>query len=127
MSDITYVQPKNSLGMKIKRDKIKDAIKARVSSISQFQQLKKNNSIDNELVNLVCNCVENLVKKKYGIDKKSLVIEIIEEIFCGLNQSEKDNLGNTIQFLFDNQLINVVPIVQKAKYIAWSWIKRKLG
>jgi hypothetical protein len=47
---------------------------------------------------MICNCIENLVKK-YGIDKKQFVVEIANELF-NLNQ--------------------VVPIVEKAKYYAWN-------
>ena len=55
-------------------------------------------------------------KKKYGIDKKQFVVEIVNELFNGLNQNELDNVANICQFLFDNLLIQAVPIIVKAKY-----------
>jgi hypothetical protein len=46
----------------------------------------------------ICNCVENLVKKKYGIDQKQFVVEIVNDIFNGLNQIEIENISNMCQF-----------------------------
>jgi hypothetical protein len=127
MNDINYIKPKNSLRLIEKKNKIKNLIKERITTISNYQSLRNGNTIDQELVLMICNCVENLVKKKYGIDKKQFVIEIVNDIFSGLNQIEVDNISNTCQFLFDNLLIQTVPIVDKAKYYVWNWIKRKIG
>lgn len=127
MDDINFIKPQNSLRQKEKKDKIKTAIKARISSISNYQTLRTGGLIDQELVLMVCNCVENLVKKKYGIDKKQFVVEILSELFPGLSQIEQDHVANACQFLFDNLLIQVVPILEKSKYFIWSWIKRKVG
>ena len=66
MSDINYIKPKNSLRLKEKKSKIKSAIKERITSITNYHTLRN----DQELILMICNCVENLVKKKYGIDKK---------------------------------------------------------
>jgi hypothetical protein len=74
---------------------------------------------------MVCNSVENLVKKKHQIDKKSFVVEVLEDIFNGLNQVEKDNVLSVVQFLFDNLLIQSVPLVNKLSYFALGWLKRK--
>lgn len=79
-------------------NKIKTLIKDGITSISSYQSLRNNNSIDQELVLMICNCVENLVKKKYQIDKKQFVIEIVEDIFPGLSQYERENILNMVQF-----------------------------
>lgn len=126
MADINFIQPQNSLKRKEKKNKIKSLIKERITSIAQYQQLRSGNTIDQELVLMVCNCVENLVKKKYQIDKKAFVVEILSELFPELNHLEKDNVANTCQFLFDNLLIQAVPLLNKVKYHTLSWIKRKL-
>lgn len=125
MDNIDYVKPKNSLRKKEKQEKLKKIIVARVNQIQNYQQLRANNNIDQELILLVCNCVENLVKKKYNIDKKQFVVDILSAVFPSLSQIEIDNIKNVVQFLFDNLLIQVVPILDKSKYIAWAWIKRK--
>jgi hypothetical protein len=125
MEELNYIKPKNSLRRREKQEKIKRLIKQRITAISSYQSLRQNNSIDQELVLMVCNSVENLVKKKHQIDKKSFVVEVLEDIFNGLNQVEKDNVLSVVQFLFDNLLIQSVPLVNKLSYFALGWLKRK--
>jgi hypothetical protein len=125
MDELNYIKPKNSLRRREKQEKIRRMIKQRITAINSYQALRQNNTINEELVLMVANSVENLVKKKYQIDKKSFVVEILDDIFNGLNQVEKDNISNVVQFLFDNLLIQSVPVVDKLAY-ALSWMKRKL-
>ena len=126
MDDINFIKSKNSLRQREKKEKIKNSIKSRITQIQNYQSLRNGNQIDQELVLMVCNCIENLVKKKYNIDKKQFVIEILNELFNNqLSQIEKDNVANLVQFLFDNLLIELVPVVDKAKYFVLGWIKRK--
>jgi hypothetical protein len=125
MDELNYIKPKNSLRQREKKEKIRKMIKQRIVSISSFQLLRQNNSIDQELVLMICNSVENLVKKKYQIDKKSFVLEILEDIFGNLNLVERENVSNMVQFLFDNALIEVVPVVEKLSFYVVGWIKRK--
>jgi hypothetical protein len=126
MDELNYIKPKNSLRRREKQEKIRRMIKQRITAINSYQALRQNNTINEELVLMVANSVENLVKKKYQIDKKSFVVEILDDIFNGLNQVEKDNISNVVQFLFDNLLIQSVPLVDKLSYYALSWMKRKL-
>lgn len=125
MEDLNYVKPKNSLRQREKKEKIRSLIKQRITMISSYQSLRQNNCIDQELVLMVCNSVENLVKKKYQIDKKSFVVEILEDIFSNLNHVEKENASCVVQFLFDNALIQAVPVTEKLSYFVVGWIKRK--
>ena len=126
MDDINFIKSKNSLRKREKKEKTKNSIKSRITQIQNYQSLRNGNQIDQELVLMVCNCIENLVKKKYNIDKKQFVIEILNELFNNqLSQIEKDNVANLVQFLFDNLLIELVPVVDKAKYFVLGWIKRK--
>ena len=126
MDELNYIKPKNSLRRREKQEKIRRMIKQRITAINSYQALRQNNTINEELVLMVANSVENLVKKKYQIDKKSFVVEILDDIFNGLNQVEKDNISNVVQFLFDNLLIQSVPVVEKLSYYALGWMKRKL-
>lgn len=67
-----------------------------------------------ELVLLVCNIIENVVKKnnKTKIDKKQLVIDIFTTVFG--NQIDILSLKITIDFLFNNKLIKQISL---KKYI----------
>ena len=125
MEELNYIKPKNSLRQREKKEKIKSLIKQRITTISSFQSLRQNNTVNEELISMVANSVENLVKKKYQIDKKSFVVEILEDIFGNLNSIEKENVSNMVQFLFDNLLIKSVPVVERISYFALGWIKRK--
>ena len=67
-----------------------------------------------ELVLLVCNLIENIVKKnnRTKIDKKQLVIDIFTTVFG--NQIDILSLKITIDFLFNNKLIKQISL---KKYI----------
>ena len=124
--NLCYIKSKNSLKKREKRQKIKQAIKEKVMSIHEHTQLKQNSSVEPELILMVCNCVENCIKKHAGIDKKAFVIEIVEDIYSRLSQVEKDNIAQQCQFFFDNGLIEVIPLSTKVLSIGWNWFKSKL-
>jgi hypothetical protein len=81
MDELNYIKPKYSLRRREKQEKIRRMIKQRITAINSYQALHQNNTINEELVLMVANSVENLVKKKYQIDKKSFVVEILDDIF----------------------------------------------
>ena len=124
--NLCYIQTKNSLKKREKRQKIKQAIKEKVMSIHDHTQLRQNGSVEPELILMVCNCVENCIKKHAGVDKKSFVIEIIEDIFSLLSHNEKENVAQQCQFFFDNALIEAIPLSTKVLSIGWNWFKSKL-
>lgn len=126
MDNLCYIKTKNSLKKREKRTKIKQAIKDKVLSIHQHHELRNNGTIEPELILMVCNCVENCIKKGAGVDKKGFVIEILEEIYNSLSYSEKEYIGNQCQFYFDNALIEVIPLTTKILSIGWNYIKSKL-
>jgi hypothetical protein len=118
--DLSYLKTQNSLRKTEKKNKIRKIVVNRVKQIDNYQSLKD----EQEILLFCCNSIENLVKTKYGIDKKELVVEIMTNLF-NLNVQEQETLRQTIQFLFDNLLIKLVPKTEKLKYFVISWIKRK--
>ena len=124
--NLCYIKSKDSLKKRERKQKIKQAIKEKIMSLHDHNQLKVNGIIDPELILMTCNSVENCLKKGVGIDKKAFVIEILEEIFTKLNQQEKEHIGNQCQFFFDNDLIEVIPLATKVSSIGWNWFKSKL-
>ena len=115
----------NTLKKREKRQKIKQAIEEKVMSIHEHTQLRQNSSVEPELILMVCNCVENCIKKHAGVDKKAFVIEIIEDIFPSLSPYEKEYISQHCQFLFDNGLIEVISLSTKVS-IGWNRLKSKL-
>ena len=76
-----------------------------------------------ELILLVCNIIESMLgNNKFKIDKKELVISILDVIF-NLSDEEKELVRNQIQFNYDNKAI------KKPTYfkIIKDWILRLLS
>jgi hypothetical protein len=125
-NNLCYIQPKNSLKKRDKQQKIINAIKEKVQSLHNHESLRNGQSIDPELILMVCNCVENVIKKKAGLNKKEFVIEILHNVFGGLNAHEKAQVETQCQYNFDNELIEKIPILYKTGSILYNYIKSKL-
>ena len=81
----SLIQAENSLKTSIKFNDIKNVIVDRVSKFENLQQYK----LDIEFLKLVANMIEFQVKKKYGIDKKDLLIKIYDQSFANLTDDDK--------------------------------------
>jgi hypothetical protein len=77
--------------------------------------------LNQELTTIICNMVENIYYKRKitSIDKKNLVIEILNELFT-LSTEESKTIEQQIQFAFDNNLIYKITALQRI----WGNIKR---
>ena len=76
----------------------------------------------------VCNCIENGLhnkKKKYKLDKKLLCLEIYQKVFT-LTDKEKEQISNSIEFLCQNKMIDVIPLFKKYGTIFLHYVKSKL-
>ncbi len=93
MDNLCYIKSKNTLKKREKRAKIKQAIKEKVLSFHQHHELRSNGTIEPGLILMVCNCVENTIKKGAGVDKKAFVIEILEDIFSTLSLPERESIN----------------------------------
>jgi len=124
--NLSYIKPKNSLKKKDKYLKLLNAIKEKIITLENYKALKNGNSVDPELILMVCNCVENSIKKKAGIDKKKMVVEILTAVFGGLNANEVIHVESQCQYNFDNELIEKIPTLYKAGYVTLNYLKKKL-
>ncbi len=124
--NLCYIKPKNALKKRDKKQKIINAVKEKVMSLHNFQALKNGYTIDPELILMVCNCVENTIKKKYGVNKKAFVIEVLSDIYGGLHPQEIVQVEAQCQYNYDNNLIKVIPCLYKAGSILYNYIKSKL-
>lgn len=127
MADLLkYVKTKNSLKKKEKIHTLKQAILNKVQNDLDLSKLRVNNYIDNDLILFVCLCLEQTIKKKYGIDKKEFCVEIINAIFSNaLTLAEINQVNLQIQFAYDNKLIKAVDFSYKAKVSVGEWLSRK--
>ena len=125
MVDLSFVRPKN----KLKRDQYNVELKKLI--IEKMKELDNLGSLkfDNELLKFVCACVENGLRQKYEkkkkTDKQSFVIEIFHEIF-NLNEDEKKKLGNNIDFVISNDLVEKVNITRRCLFTGFNYLKSKL-
>ena len=64
---------------------------------------------------MICNIVENSIHKgnKNKIDKKQLVCDCIQQLFC-LQPQEIEAVKNQIDYLFNNKLIKKIPFLTKS-------------
>lgn len=122
---LSYIKTRNSLKRQEKLHVIKNAIVNKIQRDIDISKLRENNIINNELILFCSNCVEELVKKKYSINKKDFVIDILRTIFGSLNDSEVNQIKQHIEFVFENQLIKKVEFNYKARIILWNWVQKK--
>lgn len=126
MDRLNYIKTRNSLRKQEKIHTIKNAIVNKIQRDIDISKLRENNVINNELILFCCSCVEELVKKKYSINKKDFVIDILRTIFGSLNETEVSQIKSHIEFAFENDLIKKVAFNYKARIAMWNWVQRKL-
>ena len=81
--------------------------------------------MDDELTLFVCKVVENIVKKKNKIDKKALVLQVLEDLFL-LSDTECEIIKLSIEFLFNNGKIKKTSAFKYLKRNGMTWITKKL-
>jgi hypothetical protein len=70
----------------------------------------------------ICRIVETLVTKTDGIDEKDFVIKSLDNVFK-LSNKERKLIGEFIEFLHSNELIEAVKLTKKLLYGAGDWLK----
>jgi hypothetical protein len=62
--------------------------------------------LDNELLKVVCSCIETLVdSRKTGLDKKELVLLIWTSLYPDITEQELKQVNIAIDFLCSNKLV----------------------
>lgn len=98
----------------------------KIKNIPQFDQLKN----DIELTEHVCNLVENSItgnKNSKPIDKKNLVLKIITMLFSLNNDLEKKVIEQQIDYLYNNNMINKIPLTTKIFNSLRNWGLRQIS
>jgi hypothetical protein len=83
------------------------------------------NQLDCEMILRICNIVEYLVKKKYGVDKKQVVIHVFELLVPDITEANLEFISNTVDFLFNHGQIKPVKMVSKIALGCSELISRK--
>jgi len=100
--------------------KLGEMLEEKVKSLPDFSTLKLNP----ELILLVCNMVEEGSEKRHHIDKKELVMKVLDNIFH-YGESEKRLLDDQIEFLHATKKIKKVKLVVKIIHYVLDWIVRR--
>lgn len=123
MVDLTVVPLKNGLLIDCKYNEIKSLIMTRINQLGLTDAKYK---LDPEFLCLAANLVENLVVKKDKIDKKALVIDIINTMF-NLNDEELNLLSKNIDFVCaQNNLIKKASYYKLFKTGIKEWFFKKV-
>jgi hypothetical protein len=116
------VKTQNSLRCEQKKSKIKNLI---IDKVKEFENLETY-KLNSEFLTFICNIVENIVKKKYKINKKEIVIEVYDKIFTNITYEEKLQICKNIDFIFDNNLITKIPLFKQIFEYFKTYVKKKI-
>ncbi len=127
MDELCYVKLQNNLKQVDLEARLTLAIKKKIVDLPNHIDLR----LDSEIILLVCNLVENTVfnktgkKKKIPIDKKRMVIKILDSIYT-YSELEKVQVSNKIEFLYLHNQIKKVSALKKYSSLILEWLKKKL-
>ena len=81
-------------------DQIIEELKKEIPKIHEMKE-------QTELILVICNCVENIIKKSDNCDKKKIVIEVMKSLF-NLNNEEITKLDSSIECFWSNNMITKI-------------------
>jgi DNA replication initiation complex subunit (GINS family) len=118
----TLVVPKNELAKRLTAAKIVSQIVKALQDLpsTDLTDLK----INPELINYICNLVENLVTKKLKLDKKKIVLDVLTKLIPNLTEQEKKVISDIVEFLHANNLINKTAIIKYIGQYSTNLLKR---
>ena len=120
--DTENVKASGSLKKHVHYYSLIDQIFNVISKIPEFQRLKQNGVIDQELVLICCNLIENCVKPDNPLDinKLNLCCDVFIKLF-NLTPAEVETLKNQVQYLYNNKMIKKIPFLTKASKFVYHY------
>lgn len=100
MSNLDLVSITPSLGVEIKKNEIKKKIIERLNELGLCDSKYK---ISTDVILLICNLLEHLVKDK-KINKKDLLLEIFQQVY-NIQATDRSVIENQVEFLHSNKAI----------------------
>jgi hypothetical protein len=100
MSNLDLIAITPSLAIEIKQNEIKAKI---VERLTELKLIDGKYKMNNDILLLICNLVEHLVKDK-KIKKKDLVLDVLQQIF-NISAAERLQIDANIEFLHSNKAI----------------------
>ena len=111
---------KNNIKSHVIFNKTVEQIIEELKSIKNIHEMKEHP----ELILMICNAVENIIKKPDNCDKKKIVIEVMKTMF-NLNNEEITKVDQTIECFWSNNMIVKIKRIQKVGKLIGSWFYRK--
>ena len=98
----------------IQEYQLENLICEKVKEIPELENLCVHGIIELELINLVCNLVENAIQdgNKHKINKNVLVVKVLSKLFS-ISPVEISNVENQIDYLYNNRKIKKLKISKK--------------
>lgn len=121
MSELSIVPLRNNLLIDVRKNEVRTKIINRLNELGLTLPQYK---MDNELLSLVCSLVEHLVVKKDKIEKRDLVINVLDCVFQ-LSDDDRKTIGNNIEFLHGNRMIKKVSFYKLFKTSVKEWLRKK--
>ena len=126
MEQQTKVEKLIPLQNKLKmKKKFKDIVELIINDVKTNIVEFEDHKLDVEMILRICNIVEYLVKKKYKVDKKQVVLHVFELLFPDITNDNLDFVSNTIDFLFQHDQIKQVKMISKFALGCGDLITRK--
>lgn len=127
MSSFAFLKPRNGMWKDAKIAKVKSQILDKITSLPVEVRKDK---MSMELILLVCQAVEHSIdnagkKDKHKIDKKMLVVDILNTLFAGLTANDINTISSHIEYLHDNGQIYKYPFWKVASACVIDWVKKK--
>jgi len=117
-NQLSYVKSSNGLRKKEKFSKIKRTIVYELNKTLSCGSFKTNENVDHDLIRKIMQCIEELVKKKHGINKLELLLDVCRELFGSLSTNELENIKRQVEYNVDNNLVEKLP--------SYMWIGNKV-
>ena len=117
--------PKNGLAKDAKINSLVSKIIQKVAEIPNHNEYKNNM----ELLKMVCVMVEHAINnktEKIKIDKKDIVFQVWTRLFNALQPKELVDLGNNIEYLWQNGQIKKKKLWSIVKHSVSDWFQRKI-
>jgi len=125
-NQLPKIKLKNTLKAHVIEQKLFNLITCELKGIPNIAEIQHNI----ELVEYVCNLIENSVKKnnrksKSRVDKKKVVIRIFQTFF-GLDDRQVEILDGQIDYLYQNGQIARLPLSQRLYAIVKNFFLTKI-
>ena len=123
---VPNVKKKNTLRTHDKKNSVVNAIVEDTKLIVNYNTLRA----DFELIERVCNLIEDMIKNNKNnspkLSKKEMCIEVFRLLFPNLTPDEVNVVEKHIEYLWNNDIIKPTPLFNKIRKSVFAWVKKKV-